>query len=819
MKTLRLTSAGIAIALFGLACLTGAQIAQGQTVISGSPWQPIKGPWSSACNGTFGAIAIAPSNPNVIYLGSSDLANGCGIFKSTDGGQSWTTQNTGIVQVGLFSQHYPPITTIATTEDPSVLYIGTYAALGGSVYRTSDAGAHWNAASGPVNFWGNAQISNAVSMAADPTNANIVYAGLLATGVYKSSNGGQQWQQIRSGGASDVFHIVRFVDNYNLVTAGGTTYNDTPCVPIPTPTLDTLGCSGSLPIGPAISSDGGKSWVNLTYISDIPVNSVFFSALESTQSQGVWTSFASTMAAGILVGPIPDIIGSKGVFRVDASGTIWDKLPVVDGMSTNPPIVGLAIDNENPSHLFCNVVRGGIYGSQNGGSAWSSVPLPIGATQVNTFQASGNRLFAATDAGIFMYNYAPQFSATINGGSRIITQGQSTTFTLTISSSHGFNSTVTPAAINLPPGASASWTSQSITPPANGQATSTLDIVTGPTTSTGTFTTTIRSSAFGYATQDIPVTVTINKAADFSTSVDTTSRTITQGQSTTFTVTVKSLNGFSSPVSLAAINLPPGYSSAYWNSPSVTPSANGQVTGTLTINTTTGTSTGSFTTTLRASASGYTTKDIPVVITINKAADFSTSVDSTARTITQGQSTTFTVTVKSLNGFNSPVSLAAINLPPGYSSAYWSSPSVTPSANGQVTGTLTINTTTGTSTGSFTTTLRASASGYATKDIPVIITIQKITPSVSRISPTSPSKKAGNQAVSVYGSNFQSGLTVTVVFPNGSRSTLSGTGQIQAVSSTGFTMIVNFNNNAGLYSIIVNNPGGTGSNAFSFFVQ
>src|SRR5579871_5964462 len=328
-------------------------------------------------------------------------------------------------------------------------------------------------------------------------------------------------------------------------------------------------------------------------------------------------------------------------------------------------------------------------------------------------------------AGIFMYNYAPQFSATINGGSRIITQGQSTTFTLTISSSHGFNSTVTPAAINLPPGASASWTSQSITPPANGQATSTLDIVTGPTTSTGTFTTTIRSSAFGYATQDIPVTVTINKAADFSTSVDTTSRTITQGQSTTFTVTVKSLNGFSSPVSLAAINLPPGYSSAYWNSPSVTPSANGQVTGTLTINTTTGTSTGSFTTTLRASASGYTTKDIPLVITINKAADFSTSVDSTARTITQGQSTTFTVTVKSLNGFNSPVSLAAINLPPGYSSAYWNSPSVTPSANGQVTGTLTINTTTGTSTGSFTTTLRASASGYTTKDIPVVITINK----------------------------------------------------------------------------------------------
>jgi hypothetical protein len=175
--------------------------------------------------------------------------------------------------------------------------------------------------------------------------------------------------------------------------------------------------------------------------------------------------------------------------------------------------------------------------------------------------------------------------------------------------------------------------------------------------------------------------------------------------------------------------------------------------------------------------------------------------------------------VRSLNGFNSPVSLAAINLPPGYSAASWNPPSVTPSGNGQASATLTINTTTGTSTGSFTTTIRASAGGYTTKDIPVTVAVQQAGPTVLQISPSAPSKRAGNQAVTVYGSSSQPGLNVTVVFPNGARDTLSGSGQIQNVSGNAFTMIVNFNNNGGQYSIVVNNPNGVASRPFSFQAQ
>ena len=102
---------------------------------------------------------------------------------------------------------------------------------------------------------------------------------------------------------------------------------------------------------------------------------------------------------------------------------------------------------------------------------------------------------------------------------------------------------------------------------------------------------------------------------------------------------------------------------------------------------------------------------------------------------------------------------------------------------------------------------------------PFVFTVrtQQSAPSVSGISPPSPAATAGNQNVSVSGSNFQSGLTVTVGFPSGGSSTLSGS-QIQGVSANSFTMVINFNNNPGTYTIRVNNPDGAQSNVYSFSV-
>jgi hypothetical protein len=71
-------------------------------------------------------------------------------------------------------------------------------------------------------------------------------------------------------------------------------------------------------------------------------------------------------------------------------------------------------------------------------------------------------------------------------------------------------------------------------------------------------------------------------------------------------------------------------------------------------------------------------------------------------------------------------------------------------------------------------------------------TVQAATPQIASISPSSPSRSASNQTVTVFGSNFQPGLTVWITFPGGGGTTLSGT-QIQNVTSNSFPMIVTLN--------------------------
>lgn len=94
---------------------------------------------------------------------------------------------------------------------------------------------------------------------------------------------------------------------------------------------------------------------------------------------------------------------------------------------------------------------------------------------------------------------------------------------------------------------------------------------------------------------------------------------------------------------------------------------------------------------------------------------------------------------------------------------------------------------------------------------------QSPTPTINSISPSNPCARSGDQNVIVSGSNFQSGLTVTVFIPGGGTATLSGS-QIQSVSSTQFTMIVTLNV-LGQYGIRVNNPNGQQSNIFNFNTQ
>jgi photosystem II stability/assembly factor-like uncharacterized protein len=174
----------------------------------GRTWKPI---FDDQPTGSVGAIAVAPSNPDILYVGSGeglqrpDLSVGDGMFKSTDGGKTW--QHVGLadaLQIGAV---------VVDPRDPDRVFV---AALGHpygpneerGVFRTTDGGGTWK----KVLY--KDENTGAIGLELDPSNPDIVYASLWAarqgpwengqwegktSGLFKSTDGGSTWKQLTNG--------------------------------------------------------------------------------------------------------------------------------------------------------------------------------------------------------------------------------------------------------------------------------------------------------------------------------------------------------------------------------------------------------------------------------------------------------------------------------------------------------------------------------------------------------------------------------------------------------------------------------------------
>ncbi|HEX7326607.1 MAG TPA: hypothetical protein VF292_14855 [Rhodanobacteraceae bacterium] len=157
--------------------------------------------------GVIGAIAVAPSNPKIIYAGTGDPAvrntflTGDGMYKSTDGGKTWQHIGLGKTEIISWIEVDP--------RNPDIVYA---AALGHiwapnperGVYKSTDGGKTWK----KVLFVNND--TGAITMAMDPSNPNVLYAtmwqayrrpwtfssGGPGSGIYKTTDGGRTWTNI-----------------------------------------------------------------------------------------------------------------------------------------------------------------------------------------------------------------------------------------------------------------------------------------------------------------------------------------------------------------------------------------------------------------------------------------------------------------------------------------------------------------------------------------------------------------------------------------------------------------------------------------------
>ena len=381
-------------------------------------WAKASGPWGTEFDGSFGAIAVHPTNPNVIFVGSSAL--GPGVFKSSDGGATWSTKNSGIAQIGLFTSHYPPISKIVISpSNPNVMYLGTavddplFVGGSGDVYRSSDAGETWQKVDGQRNLFGVYQIEGAISdLDVHPQKPEIVYAGVAGQGVLKTSNGGLDWNTVFAAGSAlgtvDYFHIVRILPTQpSTVFFSGFTYYSEDVIPGPPIQggFKTTGTQGLVPFALRKSTDEGATWRSIPDPSPIAL----FTDLQFEKASG--NLYLSTIAYQT---PVFFHVGNRGVFKSSNSGENWQAINQATFASLDQlPFVALAV---NPSSVNAGIFASGglstmFIGTTDQGNHWLNLDPCLLNACIGRGALAGNKLFLLTSVGIYSADVSVLFAS------------------------------------------------------------------------------------------------------------------------------------------------------------------------------------------------------------------------------------------------------------------------------------------------------------------------------------------------------------------------------------------------------------------------
>jgi len=175
-----------------------------KTTDGGNDWQPMS---DKSFGGTIGAIAVAPSNPDVVYVGGGEFAirgnvsHGDGMWKTIDGGKTWSN-------IGLNDSRQIAKVRVHPTN-PELAYVAVQGHVWGpnaerGIFRTRDGGKSW------VKILFRDDSTGAADLVMDPNNPNVLYAGFWqahrtpwmlvsggkGSGMFKTTDGGDSWTEI-----------------------------------------------------------------------------------------------------------------------------------------------------------------------------------------------------------------------------------------------------------------------------------------------------------------------------------------------------------------------------------------------------------------------------------------------------------------------------------------------------------------------------------------------------------------------------------------------------------------------------------------------
>jgi len=258
--------------------------------------------------GSVGAVAVAESDSNVVYVGMGEHAvrgvmthHGDGVYKSTDAGKTWK-------RVGLeLSQHISRI--VIDPKNPNIVWVAAQGALYSpstqrGVYKSVDGGATWK----NVLFVNDK--TGAAELSMDMNNPRILYAAMWehgrlpwrltsggpGSGLYKSTDGGESWDRLKEGLPEEMGKMSIAVSRSNPEKVYALIESD----------------SDKEAGGLFVSGDGGKKWSRITndhrlvqrawyyielFVDPKNENTIYVmsaSALRSTDGGKTWETISGT---------------------------------------------------------------------------------------------------------------------------------------------------------------------------------------------------------------------------------------------------------------------------------------------------------------------------------------------------------------------------------------------------------------------------------------------------------------------------------------------------------------------------------------------
>lgn len=330
-----------------------------KSINRGTTWKPV---FDNEPALSIGFVAVAPSDPQIVWVGTGEANNrqtsswGMGVFKSTDGGETWTSE-------GL-KNSYQISSILIDPTNPEIVYVGVLGNLWGSggergLYKTTDGGATWRRVLYTDDDTGVADLAMVAQ------NPLAIYAamylrrrsafGMLSTGIssalYKSTDGGATWTKLVKG--------LPYEHGGDTGRIGISVYNRDPRIVyarVQYGTGNSFG--GGKGSGIYRSMDGGATWEKR---SDVDPRPEYFQQIlvDPNNYLRVW-------------------LGGGGLAHSNDGGKTWKPDPQQQGLqSIHADVHAIWIDPDNSNYMMVGD-DGGLDISEDSGRTWlfaSSIPV------------------------------------------------------------------------------------------------------------------------------------------------------------------------------------------------------------------------------------------------------------------------------------------------------------------------------------------------------------------------------------------------------------------------------------------------------------